>query len=163
MANTNQPTQSEMERQHAIKYNKQVWDLLGKADRNEQDDALMIHAAHCSYLYWLNAGTELNHQRGAWLLSRVYSEVGDGELALYFAGECHRLTQEHPAQMQDFDFAYAEESLARANAVLHNFDEAEQHYQLALTAAEQVASEGDRELVLEDLSGGAWGGFKITA
>jgi hypothetical protein len=154
MANTNQFTQTELEKQYAIKYNKQAWDLLGQEERDDQDDALMVHAAHCSYLYWLNAGNELNHQRGAWLLARVYAEVGDGKLALYFASECQRLTEQYQAQMQDFDLVYAEESLARANAAMHNFDEAKTHYQLAQVAAEHVADQGDKDLALSDLAGG---------
>ena len=163
MVNANTPTQIDIERQYAVKYNQQVWDLLGKVDRTEQEDAQMLHGAHCSYRYWLSAGNELNQQRAAWLLARVYSEVDEGRPALHFAQECQRLTRENHELMQDFDLAYAAESLARSNAILHNLAEAQEYYRQALALAEQVTNSEDRILLLADLAGGAWGGLKISA
>lgn len=39
-------------------------------------------AAHASIYHWLHAGTEVHHQRGEWLISKVQAVLGNGTEAL---------------------------------------------------------------------------------
>lgn len=63
-------------RAYAVAFNTLAWDLLGRSDRGHEDDLKMLHAAHASLLHWLGAGAGAHHQRGLWLIARVYAELG---------------------------------------------------------------------------------------
>ena len=108
-------TEAEAERFFAIEHNGITWTLLEKKERTPEEDALMVHAAHSSCMHWLQAGTPTHHQRGEWLISRVYSVLGYADEALRHAKTCMALTKEHPDMMQDFDWAFAYEAVARAS------------------------------------------------
>ena len=73
----------------------------------------MLHAAHASLYHWLEAGTEVNHQRGIWMISRVHAFLGNSDRALRYAIRCMELTELHSDLMEDFDFAFAWEGLAQ--------------------------------------------------
>ena len=75
--------------------NGEVWRLLEKPDRSAADDEQMIHAAHASCYHWLYAGTPLHHQRGEWLIARVYPVLGHREAAERYARRCLALAQDY--------------------------------------------------------------------
>ena len=56
-----------------IEMNIQTWNLLGKEDRNEQDDVRMVNFAQASLYHWRKSHKyePVNEQRGAWMLSRM--------------------------------------------------------------------------------------------
>jgi hypothetical protein len=137
--------------------NGQVWGLLGKEDRTAEDDELMVHAAHASLYHWLQIGTPLHHQRGQWLISHVYAELGLAEAALRHAERCHELTEANLELMEDFDLAYRYEALARAHAVAGNTDEADRYKRLALEAGEKIADKESKSYFDGDFKGGNWG------
>ena len=70
-----------------IEMNIQTWNLLGKEDRNEKDDARMINFAHASLYHWRKSHKykPINEQRGQWMLSHVYAVLGKGEEAISYA------------------------------------------------------------------------------
>lgn len=140
--------------------NGEVWELLGRSERTSDDDALMVHAAHASQYHWLKAGTAVHHQRGEWLVSHVYAELGLGEAALRHAQRCLRLTEASRSKMEDFDLAYAYEALARANAIAGSAKDAARFIDLAETAGEAISDEESREIFCGDLVGGNWAGFR---
>ena len=119
----------------------------------------MLHAAHTSCFHWRQIGTEVNHQRGEWLIARVNSELGLAEAALRHALRCQALTAQYADQMEDFDQAYALESVARANAIAGNIEVAKQTKSLAEAAGRKIADEESREYFFGDLNGGNWGGL----
>lgn len=153
-------TEQEAHRYFAASLNGDVWALLGKPNRSQAEDELMIHTAHASCCHWLKVGTGLHHQRAEWMIARVYSELGLGEAALRHARRCQELTQEHADLMEDFDRAYAQEALARANAVAGNRAEALSHLQLAEEAGQAIADEDSKKLFVGDLGDGDWHGVK---
>jgi hypothetical protein len=57
-----------------IEMNIQTWNLLGKEDRNEQDDVRMVNFAQASLYHWRKSYKyePVNEQRGQWVLSHVY-------------------------------------------------------------------------------------------
>ena len=143
----------------AKKLNGRVWELLEQTARTLAEDEEMVHAAHASLFHWLNAGKEVHHQRGEWLLARVYTVLGIESEALRHAARCVELTQEYADQLSDFDPAYAYECLARANALAGNHAESKVNYELAEDAGRRIKSEEDKAMFMDDLKGGAWYGL----
>ena len=140
--------------------NGEVWELLGKPERTTEENGRMVHAAHASHYHWLKAGTAVHHQRGEWLISHVYAELGLAEAALRHAQRCLALTEAHQAEMEDYDRAYAYEAMARANALAGNTDEAAKFIELAETAGETIADQENRVIYCGDLAGGNWAGVR---
>ncbi len=153
-------TEEEAHQFFAKRLNGEVWGLLEKPDRTKEDDELMIHAAHASCRHWLTVGTGLNHQRGEWLISHVYAELGIADAALRHAYRCQELTGEHADLMEDFDRAYAFECVARANAIAGNQDEASKYIALAEKAGQEIKDEQSRKFFVGDFNGGNWNDLK---
>jgi len=147
--------------QHFAKtLNGQVWELLQKPDRSKSENERMIYAAHASGFHWLEVGTGLHHQRAEWLIAHVYTELGLADSALRHASRCLELTNEFEDSMQDFDWAYAYEGVARANALAGNRDLASEYVQLAEKAGQAISGDEDRSIFLSDFNGGEWYGVR---
>jgi len=143
-----------------IEMNIQTWNLLGKEDRNEKDDARMINFAHASLYHWRKSHKykPINEQRGQWMLSHVYAVLGKSEEALSYAEETSRLTIEQ--DLKDFDLAYSYEALARANAVLGNKNECVKYLEKAEKTGSLIANEDDKKYFISDLESPPWFGCK---
>lgn len=140
--------------------NGQVWDLLQKPERSKPEDELMLYAAYASCYHWLITGTGLHHQRAEWLITRVSIELGHADAALRHASRCLDLTHEFADLMQDFDWAFAYEGLARANALAEHRGEALKYLQLAEGRGETIGNAEDKLIFLADLNGGRWYGIR---
>jgi hypothetical protein len=127
-----------------------VWTLLEKDDRTERETDRMIDAAHASRFFWEEVGEPAHHVRGEWQISRSYAAAGRAEPALFHARRCLELCEAHG--IGDFDIAYAYEALARAHALAGDDEAAGRFRDEAYQAAEQVADEEDRELLISDLA-----------
>jgi tetratricopeptide (TPR) repeat protein len=153
-------TEQEAHRHFAAQLNGEVWRLLEKSDRTPTENEQMIHTAHASLCHWLKVGIGVHHQRGTWMLARVYSEVGIAEAALRYAQRCHELTEEHAELMEDFDRAYTLESLARANALAGNREKALEYFKKAEEAGQAIADKESQNFFEGDLNGGNWHGLR---
>jgi hypothetical protein len=160
MSEEQQYTAAEAHRFFAIEFNGQTWNLLEKEDRTKADDEMMIHSTHASCRHWLEAGTGVHHQRGEWLIARVYSVLGQAEAAILHADRCLELTREHSDLMEDFDWAYAYEGVARANAVAGNQEKALKYIALAEKAGEAIAEDESKKFFVGDFDGGDWKGLR---
>ncbi len=149
-----------MNKHYGIRFNNEVWELLSKKNRSAEDDELMIHSAHKSYLHWCSAGTALHRQRGTWMLSHVCAQLGLGERALHYAKRCAALEMEYAKLMRDFDIAYASEAMARACAVSGDLAKAAQHYRQAAQDGDKIGDAKEKEIFLGDLKDGNWGEFQ---
>jgi hypothetical protein len=149
-------TEQEAHRHFASKLNGEVWNLLAKEDRSQAEDELMVFAAHASRYHWLQVGMGAHHQRGEWLVSHVYADLGIPLAALHHAQRCQALTEEHAELLEDFR-AYAFEALARANAVAGDREEALRLRQLAEEAGQAIADAESKTYFVGDLGGGNWG------
>jgi hypothetical protein len=149
-------TEEEAHRHFARKLNGGVWNLLGKSERTEAENELMIHAAHGSCFHWLEVGTGVHHQRGEWMISHVYAELGLAEPALRHARRCQELTEEHDEVLEDFDRAYALEALARAYAAVGDREEALKYVELAEKAGQAIENEESAKYFFGDLNSGNW-------
>ena len=161
MTGKNDVESPDMDKHFGIWFNNQIWGLLASKERTDKENELMIHAAHASHIHWLSAGTALHEQRGLWMLSHVYAELGIGERAVYYAEECTVVAGEYRKVMRDFDHCYASEALARAYAVSDDHVKANQFYSEAYSGGQMIVDEKDREVFLDDLNGGNWGSFKF--
>lgn len=137
------------ERQLAVDLFNGVWRLLEVEQRTPAEDDRMLHMAHASRYHWGQVGTAANLARGEWLCSRVYAVLGRPEPCRHHAERVLALCQEHG--IGDWDLAFGYEALARAYAVAGDRDEAARVIEQATAAAEDIADDDDRQLVLADL------------
>lgn len=142
--------------QFAKSTNNRVWDLLEKAARTPAEDQEMLLAAYASLYHWMCAGSAVNFQRGCWMLSRVYRVQNQGEAALEWALKCQEITENNPAEMKDFDLAYAQEALTRAYALTGDTEQAKKHFDRAAELGKNIKDPEDREFFMKDFKGGNW-------
>ncbi len=119
----------------------------------------MIGLAHTSRLYWGYIGSEVNFQRGEWLLARIYALLNRPEASLYHAKECGEWTEK--ANLKGFDLAYSYKGLARPYACNKNRKKAQVHFKKALEASKSIEREDDREYFLKDMKAEPWFGIEI--
>ena len=124
----------------------ETWDLIDKKNRTEAETITMLHKAHASCFLWREANSPLNNARGEWQVSRVYSLLGEGRLALLHGAYSLALCLEH--EIGDFDLAFGYEAVARAYKVLGDEALKEEHKQLGLAACETIADNDDRDYTL---------------
>ncbi|MFS0862817.1 hypothetical protein [Fredinandcohnia sp. 179-A 10B2 NHS] len=131
-------------------FNK-TWDLLDKGNRSLIEEEQMVHLCHTSFWHWTQVDdrTPQNIYIGYWQLSRVYSVVGNGGQALYYADQCVKVSTE--AELPPFFIAYAYEARARAQLVLKQLTEAGESLELAGTFINLVKIEESKKLVETDI------------
>jgi hypothetical protein len=135
-----------------------TWDLIETPDRTQQENELMVHAAHSSAYHWLQVGAPVNFQRSAWQLARVYTILGDKEKSLYYAQRCYDMTLEQ--DLKDFDLAFAFEAMARTHALNGNKKEYASFKALAMEAGDFIKEEDDRDVFFKDINSGPWFGMQ---
>lgn len=129
----------------------ETWRLMEQEGRTRQDDDRMIHTAHASRYHWgqVPTATAVHLARGEWQISRVYAVLGRAEPALHHARRTLDLCQENG--IGDWDIGFAYEALARAHAVAGDASLTRQYTDQALAAAEEVADDEDRDILIGDL------------
>lgn len=142
-----------------IDLNMQVWNLLGKTDRDQNDNNRMVAFAKGSLYHWQYSPhfKPVNAQRGEWLISRVYAVLNVADKALEHAQKCKAITEEQ--NLQDFDLAYSYEALARAYALSGDRENFKKYYQLAKETGKKITEEENRQVFLDDLKSEPWNGF----
>ena len=138
----------------------ETWTLLEQPERTEVDKARMLDAAHASAYHWRHAGGPVNEQRGEWLISRVNAVLGAGRAALHHAERAHMLFDAHRGEMAEFDEAFVHEALARAHAAVGDATKSDLHHAAALAAADHIADDHDKEILLEELAREPWFGVR---
>ncbi len=161
MSKENRDTLHEAHRDFAKQTNGRTWQLLQKEYLSEDEKDELMYAAYASAYHWFNIGTVVNQQRGEWLISRAYSKLGNGTMALSHAQRCLALTDSNNPEFHNFDLAYALEAMARAHALQNNESEATKFYRQVIAASKTIAREEDRTLFLSDLRDGNWNSFRF--
>ncbi len=137
------------ERQLAARLFNAVWELLEAEDRSTADDDRMLHMAHASRYHWGQVGSAAQLARGEWQCSRVYAALRRTEPCLHHAQRVLDICE--AAGIGDFDLAFAFEALARGHAIAGDAQRARALTERSLAAAEQIADDEDRKLLLADL------------
>lgn len=126
-----------------------TWELMEKPDRTVAEDDEMVHTAHASRYHWGVVGTPMNHARGEWQCSRVYTVLGRAEPALYHANRCLTLAVDN--DLGPFDVGCGHEAMARASRVAGDLKAVAQHVALGDAQAEKVTDAEDRKILIDDL------------
>lgn len=140
----------EFHKQMAVSLFNSTWDYLDKKERTDREKETMIHMAHASRYHWEVIGKPINLARGDWQVSRVYSVLGRFEPALHHAKQSLDVCLQE--EIKDFDLAFAYEAMARAYKIGNLMEESIKYKELAYKACEEIAKEGDRKVVIEDLT-----------
>ena len=153
-------TEDEAQLYFAKGFNGKTWELLDKEERTREEDELLVDYAHASLAHWRAAGTGAHLQRGTWMLARVNTILGNAQMALQHARRCLELTEQHKDQLSDFDFAFAYECMARAQALAGNRAEAQKYVDMADKAGAAIQDKEDRQIFFDDFNGGDWYGLR---
>jgi hypothetical protein len=160
MADEKRYSESEAHRFFAADFHTLTWNLLDQPTRTRDEQERMLDYAHASLAHWRVAGTPVHHQRGEWMLARVYTVLGQPEPALHHAQRCLELFEEHRGEMEEFDFAFVYEALARAYAIANDKPQALKYIALAQEAGEKIADEDERNVFFQEFNSGNWNGMK---
>lgn len=139
--------------------NSETWKLLEKDILSRDERDLLLYTAFASSYHWASAGEIINKQRGEWLISRAYSKLKMSESSLFHALKCYQITQNGQADFQDFDYAYANEALARSYALNGETEKAQSYYDRAVETGNEITNAKDREIFMDDLKAGNWNDF----
>lgn len=150
-------TEHEAHKHFAVALNNLTWSLLEKKERVDEDNDLMVHAAHASMYHWSIVGAPENKARGEWLVSRVYSVLQSGDPAVHHALASLDICTDH--KLTGFDIAYAYEACARAYAASGDMSQCHKYSALALEYGEKIETEGNRSLFFSDLKSEPWFGM----
>jgi hypothetical protein len=126
-----------------------TWELLEMPARSQDQDEEMLLLALSSLWHWRHREdvTPQNLSVGLWLVSRVYSLLGNAENALTFAERC----REQSTNTGPFYLGFAYESLARAEFAARNLSTASSYLERARGYAEQVSDVEERTVLLADV------------
>lgn len=152
----------EAQRSFALLTNQRCWELLAKQGRSAHEDDELLYAAFASCYHWLQIGGPVEQQRGEYLVAKVYISLNNATEAMAHAHKCWQLTEQHRADMQDFDLAFAYELLARAHAMQGAVEQAAAYYEKARAAGHAIQDDEDRAIFVADLTAGPWFGWSAT-
>lgn len=152
-----------LHRWFGVELNNRVWQKLDEgapnASSSDEDKTELLIGAFASAYHWSQIGTAANRVRGEHLISRTALRVGDPSLALTHARRCLALATANPDEVEDWDFGFAHEALARALAANGNLDEAREHLHEARRITAAVADQEDRVILEAEINRGEWFGL----
>lgn len=142
--------ENDTHRHFSVKCFNDVWGLLEKENRSEEDDRLMRETAHASLYHWLRRGDcePKNISIGLWLISRVYSSLGRGAAAMKYGEECIEASE----TLEPFYLGYGYEAAARAAQVLRDRVRLDTFLKRAGDMLEQVSDAEEKGLLSTDLA-----------
>lgn len=152
-----------LHRWFGVQLNNQTWQQLDEGTPNatspaEERTQLLVGAFASAY-HWSQIGTAANRVRGEHLISRSALRVGELALALTHARRCLDLATANPEDVEDWDFGFAHEALARALAASGQTEEGLEHYKEAIRIAAAVKDQEDREVLEAEIKRGEWFGL----
>jgi len=126
-----------------------TWEYIEKEDRSHDDNLNMLHASIASLWHWSQRedATPKNLSVGYWQVSRVFSLIGQPEIARMYG----LLALKHAEILEPFYKGYAYESLARAEALANNRVMMKHYLEKAHEMVSRTANEEDRRLLSKDL------------
>ncbi|QDU77107.1 hypothetical protein Pan97_41690 [Bremerella volcania] len=126
-----------------------AWDLIDKTDRTAEEDVSMLCRAAASLWHW-NQREDVNNQSrsvGYWQLSRVFSLLSEGDMAL----RCGELCLKYAKGTPPFYEAYAYEALARASVISGDAAAAKRYLVKARQLVQRIEEASSKEMLLVDL------------
>lgn len=152
-----------LHRWFGVHLNNETWQRLDEGTPNatspEEERTQLLVGAFASAYHWSQIGTAANRVRGEHLIARTALRVGETSLALTHARRCLALAAANPTVVEDWDFGFAHEALARALAASGQMDEAREQYEEAVRIAASVEDPEDREVIEAEIARGEWFGL----
>ncbi len=145
----NNATAAEFHRGIGDELFNQVLALIDRSDRNCEENARMIHAAHASRLHFEFGGTVVNIALGEWQCARVHTAMGHSDAGLYHAFRYLEMA-ESPG-LGPFPLSSAHAALARAFA-LSNPTESERHLTLARELSAHAMEGEERDVLAQEIA-----------
>ena len=130
----------------AIKLFNETWNLIDKTNRTDAETITMLHKAHTSCYLWREANQPINNARGEWQVSRVYSILDEGALALQHGKQSLKICLDNG--IGDFDLAFGYEAVARAYKALGKTVQQKENKQLGIAACDAIADNDDRDYTI---------------
>jgi len=124
------------------------WALLER-DRTEEEDLELLEVAFTSRHHWRKEGGARQIAIADWMVSRCFSELGEGRLAVRFAlAALAAQPDDAPAWMR----ASVLEGLARAHAANGDQGSRDEALAAASAALEEEADPEERAIIAEQLA-----------
>ena len=143
----------------ATQIKEEGWRLACKTNRSQQEREELLHIAHAACYHWEHSGDRVHLFRALLLISRAYSECGEGNLGLRYGREAKEVMEAHGDWTTPEDWAFLHLSLARSLACLKQCAEAHWHIQQAGEAAQNIENPEKQALFHQDLVSGDWQGI----
>ena len=152
-------------RRLGVDLNNATWKVLAAggpgptASTDELDN--LLYGAYASAYHWRHAegSTVANRARGEHLISRTATGVGRFIAGLDHGMRCLELCVENPDAVEDWDYAFAYEAIARALAGLGKRRDARKQKAIAEERGKAIADEEDRKAFLEEFAREPWFGI----
>jgi hypothetical protein len=129
-----------------VEANNTAWKILDDAARSPARMETAIHRGHASLYHWSEIGTAAHRARGLCLLAFLYAELGDGASAERWARRCLEEMTAAPDDMQDWDWAFGYEGLARAHAAAGEKEAARAMKAKARELGDAIADPEDKKI-----------------
>jgi hypothetical protein len=156
----------DLHRQFGVETNNETWRLLDAgppgSDATQDERDRFLYRAYASAYHWMETptATVANRARGEHLVARAAIAVGLPEIGIRHARRCLELCEEHRGDVEDWDFAFAEEAIARSLAASGAVESAAQHRAKAAELGAAIQDQDDREVFLAELKRGPWFGLE---
>ena len=137
-----------------------VAELLEKDALSTNEKAELLYAANASAYYWLKEGNKPEMQKSERLLTRVHSHLGNGDMAMKHAYRCREITIEIRPLLNDYDYAFSYEALARAHLAIGDEEIAKKYYKLAINAGVIISDWKKRFKYMTELHSGNLSKFR---
>jgi hypothetical protein len=152
-------------RRLGVDLNNATWKVLAagglpvEATADARDD--LLYGAYASAYHWRHAegSTAANRARAEHLVSRTATAVGRFVAGLDHGMRCLELCVENPDVVEDWDYAFAYEAIARALAGLGRRREARKQHAVARERGIAIADEEDRKVFFEEFEREPWFGL----
>jgi hypothetical protein len=148
-----------------VDLNNSTWEVLAAGglspDATADERDRFLYAAYACAHHWAHAtgATAANQARAEHLISRAATATGRFVAALDHGMRCLELCVEHPDVVEDWDFAFAHEAIARALAGLGKRRDARTQRRIATAKGEAIVDPEDRKVFLEELAREPWFGL----
>jgi len=156
----------DLHRKFGVEGNNEIWRLLDEGapgpEAPPEERERFLYRAYSSAYHWMEtpSGNAANRARGEHLIARAATAVGLADVGLRHAERCMALCRENPEVVEDWDYAFAEEAIARAHAAAGDMEAAREHHALATELGAAIVDDDDREVFMAELAKGPWFGLR---
>lgn len=133
-------TLEEFHNKLARKTNGGVWGVLDNNSPSAEELDQALEMAFASLYHWKQVGTPINIARGEYMVSRVFSHMGNSDMALLYAERTLKLT-EQAEDKADFDMGFAYEVLAKAYSVKGDKDNCKKYKEMSQKIIDTLGKE----------------------